>query len=406
MAIVIDTNILMNNPEILLNGIEEELIISSIVIEETDHLKESNDNQKAFKARRGTRWLKKNEDRYKFVLNDVIKSEQLINGEFDLSKNDNKILDVCLREKAKIMSLDFNVVLKAKALGIEIVESKPIDYKEYKGYIEKQLTDEELANFYQYGLHKNIYDLLLNEYLIIKDSNGYTVDSYKWNGEELVQTDVKNMKSMLLGVLKPLDRYQMCVLDSFQSNQITMVKGKAGSGKSYLSMGYLFHQLEKGRIEKIIIFTNPVATRNAAKLGFYPGTKNEKLLDSSIGNFLSSKLGDIMAIEMLLQQNKLVLLPLSDIRGYDTSNMKAGIYITEAQNTSIDLMKLALQRIGEDCTCIIDGDYNTQVDDVNFENGNNGMKRMSEVFKGQSIYGEVELDKIYRSKIANIANEM
>jgi predicted ribonuclease YlaK len=49
-------------------------------------------------------------------------------------------------------------------------------------------------------------------------------------------------------------------------------------------------------------------------------------------------------------------LPLSDIRGYDTTGMKAGIYITEAQNLDRSLMKLALQRVGEDCICIIDGD--------------------------------------------------
>jgi phosphate starvation-inducible protein PhoH len=50
---------------------------------------------------------------------------------------------------------------------------------------------------------------------------------------------------------------------------------------------------------------------------------------------------------------------MSDIRGYDTSGMRAGIYISEAQNLDIDLMKLTLQRIGEDSVCIIDGDCKT-----------------------------------------------
>ena len=44
--------------------------------------------------------------------------------------------------------------------------------------------------------------------------------------------------------------------------------------------------------------------------------------------------------------SQLLLLPMSDIRGFDTSGMRAGVYITEAQNLSIDLMKLDLQRIG------------------------------------------------------------
>ena len=40
-------------------------------------------------------------------------------------------------------------------------------------------------------------------------------------------------------------------------------------------------------------------------------------------------------------------------------------------------MKLALQRIGEDSICIIDGDEKTQVDDINFAGNNNGMRRVS-----------------------------
>lgn len=54
-------------------------------------------------------------------------------------------------------------------------------------------------------------------------------------------------------------------------------------------------------------------------------------------------------------------------------------------------MKLALQRVGEDSIIIIDGDCNAQVDDPAFEGNNNGMKRLSEVFRGFDLYGEVEL---------------
>jgi predicted ribonuclease YlaK len=76
-----------------------------------------------------------------------------------------------------------------------------------------------------------------------------------------------------------------------------MIKGPAGAGKSHLAIGYLFYLLEKGKIDKIIIFCNTIATKNAAKLGFYPGSKDEKLLDSQIGNFLASKLGSKLIVE-------------------------------------------------------------------------------------------------------------
>lgn len=81
------------------------------------------------------------------------------------------------------------------------------------------------------------------------------------------------------------------VLDSFYNNEITMVCGKPGSGKSLLALGFLFSQLEHGEIDRIIVFCNPVVAKNAAKLGFYPGTVEEKLLSSQVGGILSSKLG-------------------------------------------------------------------------------------------------------------------
>ena len=98
-----------------------------------------------------------------------------------------------------------------------------------------------------------------------------------------------------------------------------------------------------------------------------------------------------------------MLLPTSDIRGFDSSGMKAGILITEAQNTSIDMMKLMLQRIGEDCICVVEGDDAAQVDMSEYAGSNNGLRRMSEVFRGQDFYGEVELQNIYRSRIAKQA---
>ena len=108
----------------------------------------------------------------------------------------------------------------------------------------------------------------------------------------------------------------------------------------------------------------------------------------------------------MIQEEKLVLLPLSDIRGFDTTGMRAGVYISEAQNMSVSLMKLALQRIGEDSICVIDGDAKTQVDSIEFAGNNNGMRRASKVFRGNDIYGEVELQNIHRSKIAMLAENI
>jgi predicted ribonuclease YlaK len=69
-------------------------------------------------------------------------------------------------------------------------------------------------------------------------------------------------------------------------------------------------------------------------------------------------------------------------------------------------MKLAIQRIGSDSICIIDGDAKTQVDSVEFAGNNSGMRRLSKVFRGNRLYGEVELQQIHRSEIAALAEKM
>lgn len=86
--------------------------------------------------------------------------------------------------------------------------------------------------------------------------------------------------------------------------------------------------------------------------------------------------------------------------------MYAGVFVTEAQNLSVDIAKLLIQRIGENNTLIFDGDNRQQVDMVEYANSNNGMSRAIEVFKGEDCFGTVSLPNIYRSKIARIADKL
>lgn len=302
----------------------------------------------------------------------------------------------------------YNTLVKTIKKWINCLKTnKHIDYC---GYREIQLNDYELANFYENIFPNNVnnWQLKDNEYLLIKNSSNSIVDKYRWHNKSYNVIPFHKAESKMFGKIIPKnnDVYQQIALDSLANNQITMLRGPAGSGKSYLAFGYMFSLLEKGKIDKIIVFCNTVATRGSAKLGFYPGSRTEKLLDSQIGNLLESKIGDRMIVEKLISEGQLVLLPMSDIRGYDTTGMNAAIYISEAQNLDIELMRLALQRIGEDSICIIDGDSETQVDMNLYSGHNNGMKRVSRVFRGANFYGEVTLKNIYRSKIAKLAQKL
>jgi predicted ribonuclease YlaK len=394
---------------------EEEFAISSITLEELEYIKNAanKDVDIKYAARKLTYILDDHMGEYDVeIFNESMLKPIVEKGIY--VNNDAKILACGLsyREKhgldEEIVFMTNDICLKhIAALFFTTVWSVNEEVDTYTGYKHIQMSDDEMAYFYTHQ-EENLYDLLINEYLIIHDENGDIVDRLCRTQDGYRPLSYGVFSSKWFGDVKPVkgDIYQDFVADSFSHNKITLVKGPAGSGKTFLSLAYLIHKLEKGKIDKIIIFCNTVATKDSAKLGYYPGTRDEKLLDSQIGNLLSSKFGGRCEVERMIQEEKLVLLPMSDVRGYDTSGMRAGVYISEAQNMSINLMKLALQRIGEDSICIIDGDYKAQVDDIQFAGSNNGMKRASKVFRGEDIYGEITLQNIHRSKIGRIAERM
>jgi predicted ribonuclease YlaK len=393
----------------------ERFAISSITLEELEHIKTAanKDADIKYAARKLTHVLDTHMGEYDVeIFNEGLEKPIVKAGIF--INNDAKILACGLSYEKKlgfgrhITFVTNDICLKHLAsLFFKSVESVDEDYDDYLGFKDITMNEDEMTKFYT-RQEENLYDLLINEYLIIRNSDGEIVDRLCWTENGYRHLDYANFSSKWFGDVKPMkgDVYQAFVADSFANNKITLVKGPAGSGKTYLSLAYLMHKLERNKIDKIIIFCNTVATKDSAKLGYYPGTRDEKLLDSQIGNLLVSKFGGRCEVERMIQEEKLVLLPMSDVRGYDTSGMRAGVYISEAQNMSINLMKLALQRIGEDSICIIDGDCKTQVDDIQFAGSNNGMKRASKVFRGEDIYGEITLQNIHRSKIGQIAERM
>ena len=391
---------------------DEDLIaVSSITLEELENIKTSanKDADIKYAARKLLHILDTHMDNYivqpfqdKFL-------KPIIKKGFSIT-NDMKILScaIYMNKDYDIQFITNDLALKHIALQFfNKVKSIEEDFDDYKGFQEFTIYNEEqMAYFYEHQ-NENIANLQINEYIVLKDPEGNIIDKLCWTGETYRPLKFSQFQSKWFSV-KPMkgDIYQQLAADSLLNNKITMIKGPAGSGKTLLSLGYLLDRLDHGKLDKIIVFCNTVATKDSARLGYYPGSKDEKLLDSQIGNLLISKIGGRIEVERMMAQEQLVLLPMSDIRGYDTSGMRAGIYISEAQNLSVNLMKLALQRIGDDSICIIDGDCKTQVDDIQYAGSNNGMRRVSKVFRGNDIYGEVELQNIHRSEIGRLAELM
>lgn len=409
-----DTCSLLEQAGHLFDSDEFTLVISSITLEELENIKTSGnkDPDVKYAARKVLTDMDEHYGAFEIVLYNDSFGDMMMRDGISLS-NDAKII-ACARHFAakhpqdEVIFVTNDLICRHIASMYFITEKVIEEDYDYDGYKEVYLDEDGLIEFYS-NQDKNLYDLFINQYLLVYDVNsGDCIERLVWTGDGYRRLAYNTFASKWFGDVKPMkgDLYQSLVADSFSNNKITLVKGPAGSGKTYLSLGFLMHKLERNKIDRIIVFCNTVATKNSAKLGFYPGTRDEKLLDSQIGNLLISKFGGRVAVEQMILEEKLVLLPLSDIRGYDTSGMKAGIYISEAQNMDVELMKLTLQRIGEDSICIIDGDCKTQVDDIHFAGSNNGMRRASQVYRGEDVYGEVTLRNIHRSRVAMIAEKM
>lgn len=409
-----DTCSLLEQAGYLFDSDEFTLVISSITLEELENIKTSGnkDPDVKYAARKVLTDMDEHYGAFEIVLYNDSYGDMMMRDGISLS-NDAKII-ACARHFAakhpqdEVIFVTNDLICRHIASMYFVTEKVIEEDYDYDGYKEVYLDEDGLIEFYS-NQDKNLYDLFINQYLLVYDANsGDCIERLVWTGDGYRRLAYNTFASKWFGDVKPMkgDLYQSLVADSFSNNKITLVKGPAGSGKTYLSLGFLMHKLERNKIDRIIVFCNTVATKNSAKLGFYPGTRDEKLLDSQIGNLLISKFGGRVAVEQMILEEKLVLLPLSDIRGYDTSGMKAGIYISEAQNMDVELMKLTLQRIGEDSICIIDGDCKTQVDDIHFAGSNNGMRRASQVYRGEDVYGEVTLRNIHRSRVAMIAEKM
>ena len=411
-----DTCALLEAQQIIFENKEDKIYISNITINELEDIKTSGrkDEETKYAARKLLHLLNANEDRYEIIIYRNSWDEDI--EKFDMPKtNDSKIIIsayFCNNDvPITFVTNDLACKTIAKTIGLNTLFQLDEEEDDYTGFKEIVLNDGEMADFYGNLIPNKInqYGLLNNQYLIVKDTTAKIVDKYKWSETDgYLHVHFLKAESKFFGKVVPKngDIYQQLALDTLHHNQITMLRGAAGTGKSYLAFGHMFSLLEQGKIDKIIVFCNTVATKGSAKLGFYPGSRTEKLLDSQIGNLLESKLGDRFMVEELISKGSLVLLPMSDIRGYDTTGMNAAIYISEAQNLDIELMRLALQRIGEDSICILDGDSNTQVDLSMYAGRNNGMKRVSKVFRGSDVYGEITLVNIHRSKIAELAQKM
>ena len=401
-----DTNALLN---LGVKVFTDKFMLSSVSLQELEDIKTSNrkDENTKFLCRSILRLLNDHSSDGSYEVIIPTQDVYMMLNEYGLQPTPDNIICASARiiadtgeDDLEFVTQDLACKVIAKFIfGLKIQDNNQSE-NNYTGFKEVVMSDEDMAYFYEH-LNENKYGLITNEYLIIKNINEEVVDTYRWTGIIFEPLYKKNVKSVYFEKLKPKDIYQNCAIDAMMNCTLTAISGKAGTGKSLLALIVAMSLIESGKYERLVILFNPTKARGANDLGYYSGDFIDKAMQNSIGQILTTKFGDRYAVDILLGQNKLKLVSMADCRGFEVTDNEI-LWITEAQNTSVELIKLCLSRVSSGAKIFIEGDYDSQVDSHVFEGNNNGLKRVIEAFKGQEEFGYIHLQNVWRSKIAEL----
>ncbi len=169
---------------------------------------------------------------------------------------------------------------------------------------------------------------------------------------------------------------QASYLHAIATHDINLGIGPAGTGKTFLAVASAVEALNESRVQRLILVRPAVEA--GEKLGFLPGDLSQKV-DPYLRP-LYDALYEMFGVEKvlkLLEKNVIEIAPLAYMRGRTLND--AFVILDEAQNTTIEQMKMFLTRIGYGSTAVVTGDL-TQVDLPKHQKS--GLKDALEVLHG------------------------
>ena len=429
---ILDTNVLLHDPNSLLSFQDNHVLIPIEVIEEIDRFKRES-SELGQNARTVSRMLDgfrdegslsegvklPNDGKLRIVFQ---KSETAKNGHSVFGDNtvDNRILSLAAAiQKAQpknptiLVSKDINLRIKADALGLqaEDYESDRVFIKDlYTGMIEMPVSPEKMAAFRTNGeLELNGgKPYFPNEYCTLTDETNPKRTA-------LTKVDATGAKLMPIidcreGVwgIKPRNREQHFAFDALLDDRVKLVTlmGKAGTGKTLLAMAAGLKRTVLDREFRRLVVARPTISMGK-ELGFLPGSLEEKLApwmqpihdalemlsDLNMGHE-HRRSGDLM------RSGSIVVEALSYIRGRSIANQF--MIIDEAQNLTPLEVKTIVTRVGHGTKIIFTGDP-YQIDNPYVDSSSNGFNYVVSRFRSEAVAAHIELQKGERSELAELA---
>ncbi|MDW7711526.1 MAG: PhoH family protein [Deferrisomatales bacterium] len=427
---VLDTNVLLHDPDALLVFDDNNLNIPITVIEEIDRFKKNSDEM-GRNARQVSRFL----DRLRVSgdLREGIPNEKggLVRVRFgdehearlppELSggKGDNRILAVCLalQEQESLpvvfVTKDTNLRIKANVLGIraEDYERGKVRLEElYTGTAEVTVPRSSVDKLFREGGTEVDVPLQINQFVCLLDEGSPSHTALgRFKGKGRVEP-LRLPKEPIWGV-QPRNREQRYALDVLLDDEVKVVTlvGKAGTGKTLLAIAAGLQKAVEEQVYKRLLVSRPIFPMGR-DIGFLPGDVQEKLrpwmqpiFDNVDFLFAGSEGRDgrrTRGYQELIDMDLMSLEPLTYIRGRSIPYQY--LIVDEAQNLTPHEIKTIITRAGEGTKIVLTGDP-YQIDNPYIDSTSNGLTYCVERFKGQALAGHVTLTKGERSALAELA---
>ena len=445
---VLDTNVLIHDPNALLNFEEHDVIIPMTVLEELDSLK-SGKQAVAADCRQAIRNIDKllgdasPKDIEKGVpivrakkadplgtLSILMSTEHLGNHSLPEHLNDNKIINTlaALQNQHKsrdiiLVSKDINMRLKARGFGVEAqdyhndmllddIDLLPKGYKEFANSFWD--TIEKVETIQREGITEHILKregdlarLNINEFVV--DELGFVGRVSDLSDNQIVIRDLHQHDLMNEEVwgLVPRDIYPALALNLLLDPDIHLVNltGSAGSGKTILALAACIEMTVASKLYKRIIATRSTQGLDE-DIGFLPGTEAEKMepwLGAIVDNLEALHEDDenmTASVDYILSKVPLHFKSMNYIRG--RSFQHSLIIIDESQNLTPHQIKTIITRAGNGSKVICLGNL-AQIDTPYLSALSSGLTYMTERFKRFRHGAHIHLQGVPRSLLAEFA---
>jgi PhoH-like ATPase len=435
--VVLDTSVLVADPESLFAFVDAEAIVPLVVIEELDgHKTRPDDVGRA--ARQVLRQIEElrianggdirtavplpGGGSLRIETNGLMLDEVAARG-LDPTKADNRILAAALGQRRHgptvVVSNDAALRIKAAQVGLEAREHQRrrgrVDEHRPAGWRSIEVRPQLIDRLYGSARAPRVTDLEpfdreslgqveTNHFAALRAGSQSALVRHHADGRLVLLRQTESWG------LRPRSKEQQFALDLLLDPHVRVIAldGMAGTGKTILALAAGLEQvMEGGLYDKLAVY-RPVVPVGKAELGFLPGSLDDKLdpwmtavTDALVALTDRRSHADARALlDEMTEREKLSLEAVTYLRGRTLQG--TFVVVDEAQNLEPTTLKTILTRVGEGTKVVFTGDT-SQIDAPYLSEHTNAVSVLIDAFEGEPVFGHVRLMTCERSEVASLA---